>query len=135
MSKPDASDLNYTPFEAGPIIPGYDPHPYHRADLVRIHDGDTAWFRLYFEAGVSCEVAVRTEGFNSPELSGPHHDQAVKATKAFAELLYQGPIWVRLTGAVTFARYVGQITVVVKDRPIDVATWLTDLGFNVIQGQ
>lgn len=135
MSQDDASDLSYTPFEAGPIIPGYDPHPYHRADLVRVHDGDTAWFQVHFEAGISAEIPVRTEGFNSPELSGPHHDQAVKATEAFTELLNSGQIWVRLTGGVTFARRVGNVTVIIDGKPVDVAAKLTEMGFNVTQGQ
>ena len=129
----DASDLNYAaPVMAGPPGP-FDPHPPHQADVIRVHDGDTALFRVHFEAGVSTELWIRLEGLNTPELHGPHPEQAAEAKQALSNLLSHGNIWIKLTGDMTFARYVGRVFVIDGDQAHDLSEALA--RYNVPQGQ
>lgn len=132
MSKPDASDITY----AAPVMAASGPfelHPPHQAEVIRVHDGDTALFRVHFEAGVSTELWIRLEGLNTPELHGPHPEAGKAATNALADLLASGPIWIKLTGDMTFARYVGRVYVIIGDKPIDASEALA--RYNVTQGQ
>jgi endonuclease YncB( thermonuclease family) len=131
----DAAAVATPPPGQVPAAPLLDPHPAFRAQVIRVHDGDTALFRLQLEAGVYVEVWVRFEGFNAPELNGPHKELAAQATRAASTLFTDGPIWVKLTGSQTFARYVGRVYVVQNNQPIDVSQKLTDLGYQVEQGQ
>lgn len=117
-------------------IPIFDPHPAHRATVVRVHDGDTALFELDLEAGVSVETWIRLEGFNSPELHGPNKDLAAKATQALKDLLDSGEVWVKTTGDMTFARYVGRVYIKKQDgTAFDVSVKMAELGYAVEQGQ
>lgn len=124
---------------APPVIrpmPVFDLHPAHRATVVRVHDGDTALFRLDLEAGVSVETWIRLEGFNSPELHGPNKDLAAKATQALTDLLAGGEVWVKTTGDMTFARYVGRVYIRQQDgTAFDVSVRMAELGYAVEQGQ
>jgi endonuclease YncB( thermonuclease family) len=118
-----------------PDTPEFDPHPAHKATVIRIHDGDTALFRINLEAGVSVDAWVRFESFNAPELSGPNKQKATQATKTLSDLLDKGQVWVKLTGNVSFNRHVGRVYSVNQDGAIDLSTKMTELGYDVPQGQ
>ena len=128
-----SGEINYTPVMAGPVIEGYDPHPLCLADVVRVHDGDTVLVRVQLEVGISAEVWVRLEGYNSPELHGPHKALALEATQALKDFLAQGQVLVKLTGAITFDRRVGRVFVALDGKPVDASEHLA--RFNVTQGQ
>ncbi|CAB4130792.1 hypothetical protein UFOVP124_32 [uncultured Caudovirales phage] len=133
MSKPDASDINYHAFAIGEVGAAFDPHPAHMAALIRVHDGDTALFQVHFEAGICADLWVRLEGLNTPELHGPNPERAKEAQAAFKALLETGPIWIKLTGDMTFARHVGRVFVGYEGSTIDASDHLKQ--FHVTQGQ
>lgn len=129
LQEPKNKFYNLIPAET-PIL---DKHPAHLAEVLTIHDGDTVKFRLSLEADVSVDVWVRFLGYNAPELHGPNSDRATEATKIIADLMSRGQIWVKLTGALTFARHVGSVYVVIDGKAINLSRHMTDLGYNVPQ--
>ena len=86
-----------------------------QAELLRVIDGDTQWFRLDLGYRISADFSVRTLGVNAPALSTDAGKVAGSWAGAwFAEHWHDPeeawPYWVRTEkDRMSFNRYLGQV--------------------------
>lgn len=127
-----------------------DPYVYD-AELVRVVDGDTVYFRLTkvfryevdfgfyiketIESKKSTVMSFRLYGINTPELRGvplEEKERGYKAKEELERLLGLGSLKVKTYKPDKYGRYLVDIVVYPKDEPpIQVNQTLVDNGFAV----
>jgi endonuclease YncB( thermonuclease family) len=98
---------------ASPMEPASEPpvvlRAQHRAEVLRVLDGDTFEARVQIWPGIAVTTRVRLRGIDAPELRARCQEERVKAEAArdaLSAMLADGPIGIR---QVTLDKYGGRV--------------------------
>ena len=116
------------PSAGGAPVPSHDAlRLAHRAEVLRVVDGDTFEARVHLWPGLSITTRVRLRGIDTPEMKGRCMDERIKAEQArdaLRAILEQGEV---VIARVTLDKYGGRVLA-------DAATYATaDIAASMLE--